>query len=135
MADYRATIRTVNDAAADQGDGFVVEHHRTPRAALEFDMWSGGHLLHLAVVGCLFNDLLREAPNRGITVDHLSVTADGDFNANGSSGIRYAIEIRSSADRSAVERLVADIEAGAIIPKGLRAGIAVDPAEVRILTG
>jgi len=91
-------------------------------------------LLHLAVAGCLFNDLLREAPNRGIAVEHLSVTADGDFDANGSSGIRYAIEIRSSADRPAIERLVADIEAGAIIPKGLRAGIAVEPVQVRILT-
>ena len=134
MTDYRATIHTVSDAASDPGGGLVVEHHRTPRAALQVEMWSGGHLLHLAVAGCLFNDLLREAPNRGITVDHLSVTADGDFDANGSSGIRYAIEIRSSADRPAIERLVADIEAGAIIPKGLRAGIAVEPVQVRILT-
>ena len=118
MADYRATIRTVSDEAADPGDGLVVEHHRTPRAVLEVGLWSGGHLLHLAVAGCLFNDLLREAPNRGITVDHLSVTADGDFDASGSSGIRYAIEIRSSADRPAVERLVRTSRRAPSFPRG-----------------
>ena len=135
MGDYRATIRMATDGDAAEPGTWVVEHHRTPRAALEVEMWSGGHLLHLAVAGCLFNDLLREAPRRGIAVEHLSVTADGDFDANGSSGISYAIEIRSSADRPVVERLVADIEAGAVIPKALRSGVAVDPIEVRILPG
>ncbi|HZA04267.1 MAG TPA: OsmC family peroxiredoxin, partial [Propionibacteriaceae bacterium] len=89
MGDYRATIRTVREGATDPG-GFVVEHHRTPRAAIDVDLWSGGHLLHLAIASCLFNDILREAPDRGILVDHLAVTANGDFDQNGSSGIRYA---------------------------------------------
>ncbi len=44
MGDYRATIRTVREGATDPG-GFVVEHHRTPRAAIDVDLWSGGHLL------------------------------------------------------------------------------------------
>jgi hypothetical protein len=61
------------------------------------------------------------------------VTANGDFDADGSSGIRYAIEIKTPADPSEVERLVSDVEAGAAIPKALRAEIAVDPVEVRIL--
>ncbi len=134
MGDYRATIRTVSDTA-DPGGGFVVEHHRTPRAAIDVDLWSGGHLLHLAVAGCLFNDILREAPNRGIPVDHLAVTANGDFDENGSSGIRYEIEIRTSADRREVERLVAEMEADATIPKALRGGALVERSEVLIQTG
>ena len=132
MADYRATIRTVSDAPADLGQAWVVEHHRTPRAAIDVEVLSGGHLLHLAVAGCLFNDILREAPDRGIAVHHLAVTADGDFDGSGSSGIRYAIEIRSPADRAEVERLVADMESDATIPKALRAGMGVQPLEVRI---
>ena len=131
MADYRATVRTTSQAS-EPADGLVVEHHLTPRAAIEMEMWSGGHLLHLAVAGCLFNDILREAPNRGITIDHLAVTANGGFDANGSTGIDYAIEIRSTADRSAVQQLVADMEADAAIPNALRTGVAVDPVEVRI---
>jgi organic hydroperoxide reductase OsmC/OhrA len=133
MGDYRATIRMVSDTA-DPGGGFVVEHHRTPRAAIDVDLWSGGHLLHLAIASCLFNDILREAPDRGIAVDHLAVTANGDFDQNGSSGIRYTIEIGTSADRSEVQRLVAEMEANAIIPKALRDGTPVERATVTILT-
>jgi hypothetical protein len=134
VADYRATVRTVSPAEAEPDARFVIEHHLTPRAAIDVEMWSGAHLLHLAVAGCLFNDILRAAPKRGIAVDQLAVTANGDFDANGSSGIRYVIEIRSPADRSAVEQLVADMEADATIPKALRAGVAVDAVEVRILS-
>ena len=134
MADYRATIRTVSDVASDMGEGVVVAHHRTPRAAIDVETWSGGHLLHLAVAGCLFNDILREAPNRGIPVDHLAVTANGDFDENGSSGIRYEIEIRTSADRREVERLVAEMEADATIPKAMRGGARVERAAVHIRT-
>jgi OsmC-like protein len=135
VADYRAMIRTVNDDASKTGRAWVVDHHLTPQAAIEVDLLSGGHLLHLAVAGCLFNDILREAPNRGIAIDHLAVTADGDFVADGSGGIRYAVEIRSPAGRDDVERLLADVEAKAIIPKALRAGTAVERAEVTIGTG
>jgi hypothetical protein len=133
VANYRATVRTTTDAS-EPADGLVVEHHLTPRAAIDLETWSGGHLLHLAVAGCLFNDILREAPNRGIAVDHLAVTADGGFDGNGSTGIGYAVEIRSTADRSAVQRLVADMGADAAIPKALLTGVAVDPVEVRILS-
>jgi hypothetical protein len=48
--------------------------------------------------------------------------------------VRYAIEICSAARRSEVERLVADKEAAATIPKALRAGAAVERAEVNIAT-
>jgi hypothetical protein len=48
--------------------------------------------------------------------------------------VRYAIEIRSAADRSEVKRLVADMEAEATIPNALRTGAAVERAEVTIAT-
>lgn len=127
MTDCRATIRTVG-RGPDHGDAtWVVDHHLTPRAAIDIAVPSGGHLLHLSVAGCLFNDILRAAPDRGIAVDHLAVTVDGDFDATGSTGIRYAIEIRASGEDSVVERLVADVEARAIIPEVLRRGVAVEP--------
>ena len=126
MADYRATIRTLEDGETTAD--WVVNHHLAERAAIDVEMLSGGHLLHLAVAGCVFNDILREAPKRGITIDHLAVTASGDFDQNGSRGVRYAIEIRSVNDRSAVERLVDDMELEATIPKALRAGVTVESA-------
>jgi hypothetical protein len=40
---------------------------------------TGGHLVHVAVAGCLFNDILQVAAERGVTVNQLEVSADGDF--------------------------------------------------------
>jgi hypothetical protein len=134
MGSYAATIRTVEDESADRAGPptLVVNHHRTKRAALDMEMLSGGHLLHLAIAGCLFNDILREAPVRGISIDHLSVSADGDFDERGSTGIRYQITIESPAERSDIERLVADMEAAATIPQALRSGASVERTELRI---
>ncbi|HYP46615.1 MAG TPA: OsmC family protein [Propionibacteriaceae bacterium] len=132
MGDYRATIRTLK--VGETAD-WVVNHHLTQQAAIDVEMLSGGHLLHLAIAGCLFNDILREAPPRGITIDHLAVTAFGDFDQNGSRGVRYAIEILSANERSVVEQLVADLELEATIPKALRAEVAVESAGTTITTG
>jgi len=135
MGGFRATISTTEGASGAEATGAcVVDHHLTERAAIEVECLSGGHLLHLAVAGCLFNDLLREAANRGITLDHLAVSASGDFDHDGSHGVHYAIEIRSAADRSVVERLVDDVEADATIPRALRTGVSVDSAGVTVTT-
>lgn len=135
MGAYRATIRTITNAADGEAPGvWVVNHHLAERAAIDVELLSGGHLLHLAIAGCLFNDILREAPNRGITIDHLAVSATGKFDEEGSRGVRYAIEIRSANDRSEVERLVADMEAEATIPKALRTGATVERADLTVAT-
>ena len=39
--------------------------------------FNGGQLLHLAVAGCVSNDLFREAAQRGITLTRVAVTVDG----------------------------------------------------------
>jgi organic hydroperoxide reductase OsmC/OhrA len=135
MGGFRATIRTTDNASdAGAAGAWVVDHHLTGRAAIEVEWLSGGHLLHLAVAGCLFNDLLREAANRGITIQHLAVTAEGDFDQDGSRGVEYAIQIRSADDRSVVERLIGDIEADATIPKALRTGVPVNGARITVTT-
>ena len=135
MSEFRATIRTTENASDAGGTGaWVVDHHLTEQAAIDVEYLSGGHLLHLAVAGCLFNDLLREAANRGITVHHLAVSAWGDFDQDGSRGVEYAIDIRSADDRSVVERLIGDIEADATIPKALRTGVPVNGARITVTT-
>jgi hypothetical protein len=135
MDNYTATIRTIDDEAADPRAGqpsLVVDHHRAGRAAIDIEVPSGGHLLHLAIAGCLFNDILREAPVRGVSIDSLAVTAGGGFDEHGSTGVRYEIDVRSPEDRSEVERLVADMEAEATIPQALRSGAPVERAALRI---
>ena len=137
MGKYSVTIRTVDDEPTDRAGQptLVVDHHLTKRAAIDIELLSGGHLLHLAIAGCLFNDILREAPHRGISINRLAVSADGDFDERGSTGIRYEIDIDSPAARAEIERLVADMETDATIPQALRNGTMVERADLRISIG
>jgi uncharacterized OsmC-like protein len=125
--------------AEPAGDGvdprrLVVAHHLTDRAEIRSDVLSGGHLLHLAVAGCLFNDILREAQARGIAITDLRISADGDFEGDPpvSTGISYSIDIAGKAPEDQLRRLVADREALAAIPISLRRGIEVEATAVRI---
>jgi hypothetical protein len=113
---------------------FVVAHHLTDRAEIHAEVLSGGHLLHLAVAGCLFNDILREARTRGIVVTDLRVGADGDFGGEPltSGGITYAIDIAGDAPERDLRGLVAYCEAAGAIPHTLRRGTGVEAGEVRV---
>ena len=61
--------------AIDPGE-LIFKHHRAGHAQVRIETLTGGHLLHLAVAGCLFNDILRVAAERGITVNQLEVSAE-----------------------------------------------------------
>ena len=128
MTGFDVEIR-MGDPGAEAIDpaAFTVTHHLTDRAELRSEVLSGGHLLHLAVAGCLFNDILRAAQARGITVTDLRVTADGDFSGDPltSTGITYAIDIAGEAPDEELERMVADVEAAAAILHTLRGGTEV----------
>lgn len=77
-ADYRVAIRTADPSTPAVALGSVtVEHHRTPRAQITAEVLSGGHVLHLAVACCLFNDILKLAAERGMAISDLAVTAAG----------------------------------------------------------
>jgi uncharacterized OsmC-like protein len=132
---FEASIR-IADPAAESADpsGIVFRHHLTDRARLEAEVLSGGHLLHLAVAGCYFNDILRAAAARDIEITDLRVTADGDFEGDPllSTGIRYSIEIAGDAPEEELRRLVGEVEAKAAIPLSLREGVSVEPAELTI---
>lgn len=137
MDDTRFEVEiSLADAAADGVDpaSFVVAHHLADRAEIRSDVLSGGHLLHLSVAGCLFNDILREAQARGIAVTDLRISADGDFDGDPpmSTGIAYSIEIAGDAPEDDLRRLVADREAIAAIPLTLRRGAAVEATEITV---
>jgi putative redox protein len=117
-----------------QPEHLVLAHHLTDRAEIHAEVLSGGHLLHLAVAGCLFNDILREAKARGIAVTDLRISADGGFGGDPltSTGISYSIDIAGEAPEDDLRRLVADCDAAAAIPHTLRRGTGVEAGEVRI---
>ena len=89
--------------------------------------FNGGELLHLAVAGCISNDLFREARAAGITLRRVRVTARGDFGGTPavSQGIEYEVEVDGDADPARLEQLVAQVDAIAEIPNSLRRGTAV----------
>jgi uncharacterized OsmC-like protein len=90
--------------------------------------FTGAHLLHLSVAGCVLNDLYREAAAAGIDLQGVLVTADGDFevDTSRSTGITYEVELDSPAESDSVGQLLDVVDRVAEIPKSLRAGAPVN---------
>ena len=89
--------------------------------------FSGGQLLHLAVAGCVSNDLFREAAKRGITLTRVVVTVDGGYGGQAatSTGIAYSVEVTGQASESELVALVNHVDVIAEIPNSLRQGTPV----------
>ena len=108
MSKGRASHQAQVRLAADGGDPaqetrrVVIRHHRAARVAWSVELASGGHMLHLALAQCVFNNVLRIAQDRGLTVSDVGVVADGHFNAEStaSTGIECSIELAGAAERS-----------------------------------
>jgi putative redox protein len=89
--------------------------------------FNGGQLLHLAVAGCVSNDLFREASRRGIELTRVVITADGEYTGNPavSAGISYSVEIEGQAPEEDLRSLVRHVDEIAEIPNSLRQGTQV----------
>ena len=96
--------------------------------------FNGGQLLHLAVAGCLSNDLFREAAKRGITLTRVVVTADGDYGGQPatSTGISYSVEVAGQAAEADLLALVNHVDVIAEIPNSLRQGTPVTLDRVNV---
>lgn len=106
---------------------FVWEHPLGGRREYRINGLSGGHLLHLAVAGCVFNDVARFARERGIVLTRAVVVADGGFNEDGtrSTGITYRIEVQGDASDQELADLVELVEREASVPEIVRHGAPV----------
>ncbi|MBJ7594123.1 MAG: OsmC family protein [Candidatus Dormibacteraeota bacterium] len=89
--------------------------------------FNGGQLLHLAVAGCVSNDLFREAARSGITLSRVVVIVDGDFEGDPpvSTGITYQVDVEGDASTEDLDALVRHVDEIAEIPNSLRRGTAV----------
>jgi hypothetical protein len=84
--------------------------------------FTGAHLLHLAVAGCVLNDTFREAGALGLEVSGVRVTASGGFDeAWTTTGIRYDVEVEGPTG-DALDALLARVDEVAEIPRVIRAG-------------
>ena len=89
--------------------------------------FNGGELLHLAIAGCISNDLFREAARDGIRLEDVRVVVRGDFAGDpaASTGVEYDVEVRGDADEERLRALVARVDAIAEVPCSLRRGTPV----------
>ncbi len=127
MDSYEAVVATAGDGTLEDAGPLVVEFRNArsrTRAQFSLEEFTGGHLLHLAVAGCVYNDLIREARARGITLSQIRVSADGGFAGSpcASTGIEYRIHVEGDASRAELESLVAHVEEIAEVPSAIRTG-------------
>ena len=115
------SLRSTDDAAVH------FPHRWTGEGVTIAGAFTGAHLLHLAVAGCVLNDAYREAVPLGIELNGVRVTATGDFDRTtwASTGISYAVEIDSDSSPEDIARLLATVDKIAEIPKTVRTGTTV----------
>jgi hypothetical protein len=101
-------------------------HRWTEQGVTVQATFTGAHLLHLAVAGCVLNDVHREAVELGVPVLGVRVVADGGFDPDWSStGISYTVEIDSGAGPDELAALLRRVDEVAEIPRAVRAGTEV----------
>jgi uncharacterized OsmC-like protein len=138
MSDYAVAVAMLGadlgSAAVNELPTVTINHRSAGPTLLTLGTGSGGHMLHLAVAMCVYNDVLREARSRGIRLERLAVTATGDFAGDPlrSTGITYVIDIAGDAPDEALRALVEFVERIAEVPDMLRHGMSVSLTEARV---
>jgi putative redox protein len=126
---FEVETRTLRGSATAVGsaDGHTLVVDRPVQAGGGGLGFNGGELLHLAVAGCISNDLFREAAAAGIRLTEVRVRVHGDFSGDPpvSTGIRYDVEVSGDADEDRIATLVARVDRIAEIPGSLRRGTVV----------
>ncbi|HUJ28169.1 MAG TPA: OsmC family protein [Myxococcales bacterium] len=95
--------------------------------------FNGGELLHLAVAGCISNDLFREAQRLGVRLRSVNVKVRGGFAGDPavSTGIEYDVGV-SGDDADKLRALVKLVDEIAEIPNSLRRATPVKLVNVEL---
>jgi len=114
------------DRADDPSGGTTFPHRWTAGGVRVSTAFTGAHLLHLAVAGCVLNDLFREAAALGIPLAGAQVIARGGFDPGtwASTGVTYAVRLDGPGPEDA-GRLLARVDDVAEIPRAVRQGAPV----------
>jgi uncharacterized OsmC-like protein len=126
--DDRYAVVVAAGALRSESEGTVRFPHRWTSEGVTVDAaFTGAHVLHLAIAGCVLNDLYREAAALGIDLHGVRVSAEGGFDTHTwtSTGITYSVEIVSDASDDRLAGLLATVDEVAEIPRALRAGAPV----------
>jgi OsmC-like protein len=122
---YRVEVGAGSFRRGD-ADVWHLAHRWTPDGVSVQAEFTGAHLVHLAVAGCVLNDLYREAAGLGVRLDGVRVCGGGDFDGDWhSTGIDYTVQMDSPADPAQLAELLAVVDEVAEIPRALRGGAPV----------
>lgn len=126
MAEEHPVVVGAGSLRSDAPDAWRSPHRWTDDGVTVDASFTGAHLLHVAVAGCVLNDVYREAQGLGVEVRGVRVVASGGFDdAWASTGITYAVEVDTPASPDDVARLLAVVDDVAEIPRAVRAGARV----------
>jgi hypothetical protein len=112
--------------------GVSMPHAWTAEGVSIEGAFTGAHVLHLSVAGCVLNDLYREAERLGLSINGARVRAWGTFDPEtwSSEGISYDVALDSSLRDADIATLLATVDDVAEVPKALRAGTTVRRTDV-----
>ncbi|MFN2593457.1 MAG: OsmC family protein [Actinomycetota bacterium] len=133
--DHRAEIRFPPQSPVAQPadpSSILVNHHRVESVELGVQILSGGHLFHLALASCIFNNVYRLASEGNIEITEARVIVDGDFDDEGSTGVSCEIELAGSADEEILRALALEAESQSTIGATIRKGTEVTLQDVRV---
>jgi hypothetical protein len=121
-------VVSAGSLGSSAGDLLHFPHRWTAGGVTVQADFTGAHLLHLAAAGCVLNDIYREAERLGVRVDGVRVTASGGYDPEtwASTGISYSVQVHSPASGGELDRLLAEVDAIAEIPRAIRAGAPVN---------
>jgi hypothetical protein len=126
MADHYEAVVGAGTMRSTGGNAVPLPHRWTSEGVTVEITFTGAHLLHLAVAGCVLNDLYREAGALGIQLDGVRVVAEGAFDPEWSStGVSYSVELDTPAAPHEVDELLRAVDTIAEIPRTIRAGASV----------
>jgi uncharacterized OsmC-like protein len=130
MGDFEVVVGA-GSLRSDSAEAVRFPHQWTADGVTIDAAFTGAHVLHLAVAGCVLNDVYREAARLQIPVAGVRVTAGGGFAPGSwhSTGIGYQVEVDSAASSIDIDTLLNVVDSVAEIPKSLRAGTNVERIE------
>jgi len=116
----------VSAGSLRSSEGVSMPHAWTDEGVVIQGPFTGAHLLHVAVAGCVLNDLYREADRAGLAIKGVRVTASGAFTPEWeSTGIEYSVALDTQLSDDQMDELISAVDEAAEIPIALRRGITV----------
>ena len=96
---------------------------------------NGGELLFLALASCYCNDIYREAAKRNFKVEHVEVSVEGDFGAEGepANNVTYRAKVTAQASEEEIQGMMRFVDTVAEIQNTLRVGRPVVLSEVEVV--